>query len=44
MLREPAIFINSLEGYKDVQVSLHTKGEKGKIKDDPDSKCKVWPV
>lgn len=44
MLREPVIFINSLEGYKDIQVCLHTKGEQGKIKDDPDSNCKLWPI
>lgn len=44
MLSEPVIFINSLEGSKDVQVCLHTKDEQGRVKDDPDSSCKLWPI
>jgi hypothetical protein len=44
MLSEPVIFINSLEGCKDVQVCLHAKGEQGKISDAPDSNCRLQPI
>jgi len=44
MLSEPVIFINSLEGCKNVQICLHTRGEQGKIRDEPDSNCRLWPI
>lgn len=44
MLNEPVIFINSLEGCKDVHVCLHAKGEQGKVSNTPDSGCKLQPI
>jgi hypothetical protein len=44
MLSEPVIFINSLEGCKDVHVCLHAKGEQGKICNIPDSGCRLQPI
>jgi len=44
MLSEPVIFINSLEGFKDVQVCLHAKGEQGKISNTPDSGCRLLSI
>lgn len=44
MLSEPVIFINSLEGCRNVQVCLHKKGEQGQINDVPDSNCRLCPI
>ena len=45
MLSDPVIFLDSLEGCKEVQVCLHTKGEQGKVgKLTPDSGYRLQPI
>ena len=45
MLSEPVIFLDSLEGCKEVQVCLHTKSEQGKVaKLTPNSGYRLQPI
>lgn len=45
MLSEPVIFIDSLEGCKEIQVCIHKRGEQGKVeKLTPDSGYRLQPI